>query len=731
MRDTVVLLDGQANHPREILGNKGHGIDTMRRHNFPVPPAFCITTEVGARYLVEPTSTIDAIWNDVLDRMSWLEAETSRTFGRGPCPLLVSVRSGATRSMPGMMDTILDLGINDAVEQALTALNGPEFAHDTRRRFIDMYRRIVTGDPNHGVPNDPYAQLRTSIETVFASWNSPRALAYRAHYGHDDQDGTAVVVQAMVFGNQATNSGAGVLFSRNPITGANEPFGEWLPGGQGDDVVSGLVDVEPITALRTEQPAVYAELTDAARRLERLASDIQEIEFTTEDGKLWLLQTRAAERSAQAAVRLALQLRREGFIDDAEAMFRVTPAHIETLLLPALQPETRLAATLLAKGLSACPGIAIGMAYTDVDNALDAADRGEQVILVRDHTKPEDVPGMLAAQGIVTGVGGTTSHAAVVSRELGRVAVVSCGHGVTAALAGRQITVDGYEGEVRDGNLPLSAWSETDTPELREVTEIARRLSPLRAHTTGDYPRLDDHSEATVKAALTAGHSDVVSATPLITMLTALRLGSQNHAMSELVVLQAIRLKGRVSPTDLAMTLNQDLADVTKTVEQLTASGLLVEGTTLRISPSGRDRLRALLAEERTGTDSAALAVAYKQFRSVNADFKALITDWQLNGGRPNTHDDAQYDAAILTRLDTMHQRMTPIIAATTTQLPRLSAYLEKLRTALNNVKDGEIAWLTQPLIDSYHTVWFELHEELIQALGLTREEVAKSGDAQ
>ena len=522
----VVLLNGDAIQPRKLLGNKGHGIAAMRRQNLPVPPAFCITTEIGLRYLAEPGAAMDAIWDDVLDRMRWLEAETSRTFGRGPRPLLVSVRSGATHSMPGMMDTILDLGMNDAVERALAAIGGREFARDTRRRFTTTYQRIVGAGGQRSVPADPYEQLRAGIKAVFASWGSPRAVAYRAHYGIDEQSGTAVVVQAMVFGNRGPNSGAGAFFSRNPITGANEPFGEWLPGGQGDDVVSGLVDVEPITALRDEQPAVYDQLTEAARRLERLGSDVQEIEFTVDDGKLWLLQTRAAERSAQAAARLALQLREEGLIDDTEALRRVTPAHVAALLLPALQPETRLAASLLAKGLPACPGVVSGKAYTDVDEALDAADRGEQVILVRDHTRPEDVLGMLAAQGIVTEVGGAASHAAVVSRELGRVAVVGCGRGAAASLAGKQITVDGYEGEVREGNLSVSAWSENDTPELRELADIARRVSPLRAHATGDYPRLDDASDAAVRAALDAGHTDVLSATPLIIMLTALRLAS-------------------------------------------------------------------------------------------------------------------------------------------------------------------------------------------------------------
>ena len=520
----MVLLDGKADHPRELLGNKGHGIDLMRRYGLPVPPAFCIITAVGLRYLADPEAAMDAIWDDVLDRMSWLEAETSRTFGRGPQPLLVSVRSGATQSMPGMMDTILNLGMNDAVERSLAASGTARFAGDTRRRFTGTYRRIVAAGDHAVVPTDPYAQLRRGIAAVFASWNSPRAVAYRSHYALDDQSGTAVVVQAMVFGNHGPNSGAGAFFSRNPITGTNEPFGEWLPGGQGDDVVSGSVDVEPITALRDEQPVVYDELIGAAHSLERLGSDVQEIEFTVEDGKLWLLQTRAAERSAQAAVRLALQLRHEGLIDDAETLRRVTPAHVRTLLLPALQPEIRLAARLLATGMPACPGAVSGTAYTDVDEALDAAERGENVILVRDHTRPEDVAGMLAAQGIVTEVGGAASHAAVVSREFGRVAVVGCGPGVAASLAGKRITVDGTEGEVREGNLNLSAWSESDTPELRELADIARRISPLRAHGTGDHPRLDDASEAAVRAAIGSGQTDVVSATPLMIMLIALRL---------------------------------------------------------------------------------------------------------------------------------------------------------------------------------------------------------------
>jgi pyruvate,orthophosphate dikinase len=516
----VVPLDGDATSPSEVLGHKGHGIDVMRRNGLPVPPAFCITAEVGARYRAEPEATMRAVWADVLNGIRTLEAATSRTFGRGPRPLLVSVRSGAAVSMPGMMDTVLDLGVNDAVEDALAVEHTAEFARDTRRRFSVWYRRIVAAP----VPDDPYLQLRAAIEAVFASWDSPRAAAYRSHQRLDDDSGTAAVVQAMVFGNVNANSGAGVVFSRNPMTGGNAEFGEWLSGGQGDYVVSGTLDVEPIATLRTRLPAVYDELIAAARLLERLAADVQEIEFTIEDGTLWLLQTRAAKRSAQAAVRLALQLHDDGLIDEAETLRRVAPEHVKALLQPSLQPENRLTATLVAKGLPAGPGIASGRAYTDVEAAVDAADRGEDVILVRNHTSPDDIHGMLVARGVVTETGGATSHAAVVSRELGRPAVVGCGSGVTEALAGKLVTVDGNAGEVREGTLPLSAWSEGNTPELLQLADIARRVSPLRAHTRGDYPRLDRHSEAAVRTAMASGQCDVVSASPLLAMLEAIRL---------------------------------------------------------------------------------------------------------------------------------------------------------------------------------------------------------------
>lgn len=520
----VLLLDGTAAASKRVLGNKGYGINAMRRDGLPVPPAFCITSEVCDHYLADPQGTLAAIRDEVRGKLCWLELETSRKFGTGPRPLLVSVRSGAATSMPGMLDTILNLGIDDAVASALTELHGLNFSSEIRQRFQQMYRRIVLDDDNGLVPDDPVTQLFGAIGAVFSSWNSPRARAYRQHHGISAAGGTAIVVQAMVFGNMDSGSGTGVLFSRNPMTGDSEPFGEWLRHGQGEDVVSGTSDVEPISVLREAQPRIYEELVTAAAFLEKAARDVQDIEFTVEQGTLWLLQTRRAKRSAQAAVRLALALHREGLIGDSEVLRRIDPKHIETLLQPSLQPETRIGAELLAKGLPACPGVASGTAYTDVDAAIDAADNGEDVILVRPSTSPDDVQGMLVARGVVTEVGGMTSHAAVVSRELHRPSVVGCGGGVIEAIAGKQVTIDGTEGEVRQGILPLKAWSESDTPDLAELSRIARDRSPLCAHSSGHYPVLRDNTETGVRVALDSGLTDVVSQHPLITELLAARL---------------------------------------------------------------------------------------------------------------------------------------------------------------------------------------------------------------
>lgn len=501
--------------PRSIVGGKGHALAAMAGMGLPVPPAFCVTAQWCEDCADDPSATVERMWQDVLSGVQWLEDQTARTFGRGPRPMLLAVRSSGVTSMPGMLETVLDVGIDDAVAHALGEWHSAEFAGDTTERFRRGYRRTVPGGGM--VPDDPGAQLRGAIEAVVASWSSSRVRAYRAHHGLSRPGGVAILLQAMVFGNLDARSGTGVLFTRDPSTGTAKPFGEWLAAAQGDDVVSGTSDCEPVGALRAQLPDVYDELIDAGRRLERLGGDVQDVEFTVQAGKLWLLQARVAQRSPLAAVRLALAFRDEGVIDDVGVLDRVTPAQLEAVL------STRTSTgPALATGVPACPGVVSGLACTTSDDAIDAADGGHDVILVRPTTSPDDVAGILAARGVVTEVGGASSHAAIVARELGRPAVVGCGVGVSALLAGRMITVDGDTGEVRAGLAEPPAAA--DTPELRRFAEIVVAVSPLLAHEAGDHPVLDDVSESSVRAALAAGYTNVVSPSPLITMHLAARL---------------------------------------------------------------------------------------------------------------------------------------------------------------------------------------------------------------
>lgn len=477
--EAVVRLDGSAHLGRELLGNKGYGIDAMRRHGLPVPPAFAITTEAGRRWLDDPVGQMERIWPEVVSAVEWLEAQTSKGFGSSTVPLLVSVRSGAAQSMPGMMDTVLDLGIDDSVTTALAGFGGSVFAEDTRRRFHNMFRTIVLGGDGT-VPEDPWVQLKAAIEAVFASWNSPRARTYRDHHGLSDAAGTAVVVQAMVFGNLDERSGTGVLFTRNPMTGDDAPFGEWLSQGQGEDIVSGSRDCDRVAALADAMPEVYEELLSAATTLENLAADVQDIEFTVEGGRLWILQTRNAKRSATASVRFALSLHRTGMIDAAEVIRRIDPTRLAALTSRSAIGETLTDEALLCSGLPASPGTATGRAVTDSDEALDLAD-DEDVVLLRTTTSPDDIHGMIAAVGIVTEIGGATSHAAVVSREIGKPAVVGCGPGLVDSLAGKIITVDGDRGRVYLGRPEADVTSAPATeadlaptdPDLIELGRIA------------------------------------------------------------------------------------------------------------------------------------------------------------------------------------------------------------------------------------------------------------------
>ena len=496
-----VVLDGSVELGKEVLGGKAWGIVRMRRAGLPVPPAFALPVPECTRYHQAGRRLDDGAWTAVREGIAELERATGKRFGDPAVPLLVSVRSGAAVSMPGMMDTVLDLGITDEVERALAEVTGnPDFARDTHARFCAQFGRIVLGadidppaegvtaaevraaverDCGEVVPDDPWEQLRRAICAVFESWGSRRAVAYRRHWGISELGGTAVTVQAMVFGNLGEGSGTGVLFTRDPLTGAPEPYGEWLPGGQGEDVVSGTSAVQGLADLARALPEVHGQLVALGRRLEAEHGDLQDVEFTVEQGGLYLLQTRSAKRSPGAAVRTAVELVDEGLIDPATALRRVTPEQVASVLRPVLAPGAADGAELLATGEPACPGVAGGVAVSDPDEAAAMAAQGHDAVLVRPTTSPDDVGGMIAARAVVTELGGATSHAAVVTRALGRPSVVGVGPGTTSAWRGREVTVDASAGRVYAGRLPTEEVAVGPDPHLAQLLTWARAACPV------------------------------------------------------------------------------------------------------------------------------------------------------------------------------------------------------------------------------------------------------------
>lgn len=493
----TIRLDGSELPTKEAAGGKAWSIARMRGLGLPVPPAFVIGTKACLAYL-DSGDFPAGLTQEIDAGLAWLERETGRGFGAGDKRLLLSVRSGAAISMPGMMDTVLNLGIDDAGEAALAGETGlPGFARDTHRRFLELYASIVLkapveleadGEPaawratveaaGGPVPTDVRDQLLATVRAVFESWNTRRARRYREHNNIPHDLGTAVTVQAMVFGNLDERSGTGVLFSRNPLTGENLPYGEYLPRAQGEDVVSGKFTPLPLDAMETAEPEAHAALLAASDRLEREHGDVQDIEFTVQSGQLYLLQSRAAKRAPAAAVRFAVDMVAEGRIDPATALSRVSAEQVRTLLLPRLKDGATDGAAVLAAGEGACPGAATGVLVADADEAERRAAAGENVILVRKTTSPDDVHGMIAARAVVTEQGGSTSHAAVVSRALGRPCVVGVGDGAVAQ-AGVLVTVDGAAGLVYAGTLPTEAPSEQADAQLVQLITWARAASPV------------------------------------------------------------------------------------------------------------------------------------------------------------------------------------------------------------------------------------------------------------
>ena len=529
---------------RDLLGGKGAGLAEMTRAGLPVPSGFTITTEACNDYFSAGERLPDGLWEDVLEAVREIERETGKGFGSAANPLLVSVRSGAKFSMPGMMDTVLNLGLNEETLQGLIALTGNErFGWDAYRRFIQMFGRIVLGiraerfdealdeakhsrgaqqdtdldaaalqevaqrfraivqeETGNPFPEDPQQQLELAIKAVFESWFGQRARDYRAYNKIPDDLGTAVNVMTMVFGNMGDDSGTGVAFTRDPNTGDHELYGEYLVNAQGEDVVAGVRTPQKIAHLREEMPAVYDEFRRIGERLEQHYRDVQDLEFTIERGKLWMLQTRSAKRTAAAAVRIAADMVDDGIISEREALARIEPAHVDQLLRDQFDPNAKNQATLIATGLNASPGAAVGKAVFDADRAAEMAAQGEKVVLVRVETSPDDFHGMAASQGVLTARGGATSHAAVVARQIGKPCVAGCAallvdYGARTARADGQtfaegdwISLDGSTGEVYLGALPTVEVRFEEQLGLQRILEWADRERRLQVWTNADKP---------------------------------------------------------------------------------------------------------------------------------------------------------------------------------------------------------------------------------------------------
>lgn len=523
---------------RELLGGKGAGLSEMTRIGLPVPPGFTITTEVCRRYLELGRQLPSGLDEEIHKRMAELERKTGKEFGGETNPLLVSVRSGARVSMPGMMDTVLNLGLNNRTCNALIVLTkNDKFAWDAYRRFVQMFATVVLGmrrDPFDEVvkryvakarvpsesdltalafrnmtsefkalvrhhtkkdfPEDVFIQLRMAVEAVFGSWNSKRAIEYRRYERIPDWWGTAVNVVTMVFGNMGEDSGTGVAFTRNPSTGEKTLYGEFLQNAQGEDVVSGSRTPVKISVLEKQQPKIYKQFLDIASKLEKHYRDMQDIEFTVERAKLFVLQCRSGKRSAAAAVQIAADMVKEHLISREEALMRIEPASLQALLHAQIDEKASKSA-VIAKGLNAAPGAAAGVVVFDPDVAVEMHRQGKHVILVRPMTTPDDVHGMVAAQGILTSQGGATSHAAVVARGMGKPAVVGC-ESLLIDLRARQFSV---KGEVVNEGDPITIDGTTGNVYRGELKMQAARLSPQFGHVlkwADEFKRLGVYANA-------------------------------------------------------------------------------------------------------------------------------------------------------------------------------------------------------------------------------------------
>lgn len=528
---------------KNLLGGKGANLSEMTILGIPVPQGFTVTTEACNKYYEDDKKISQDIIKEIENKMSELEKITGKKFGSLENPLLVSVRSGARVSMPGMMDTILNLGLNDESVEAMAKLtNNPRFAYDSYRRFIQMFADVVMGvekrlfedlldevkeekgykidtdltaedlkdlvvkfkalykkEKGEDFPSNPKEQLIEAVTAVFRSWNNPRAIVYRRLNDIPGEWGTAVNVQEMVFGNKGETSGTGVAFSRNPANGDNELYGEYLMNAQGEDVVAGIRTPEPISHLEAQNPEIYKQFTDIVNTLEKHYRDMQDMEFTIEDGKLYFLQTRNGKRTAQAALKIAVDLVEEGMLTKEEAILKVEPKQLDTLLHPAFASDGLKEAKIVAKGLPASPGAACGKIAFTAEEAKERKANGEKVVLVRLETSPEDIEGMIAAEGILTVRGGMTSHAAVVARGMGTCCVAGCGElkvneeARTLEVNGQVLTFDDYISIDGSTGHIYAEQVKTVSPEITghfaTFMGWADEIRKLKVRTNADTPR--------------------------------------------------------------------------------------------------------------------------------------------------------------------------------------------------------------------------------------------------
>ncbi|MGH0029873.1 MAG: pyruvate, phosphate dikinase [Myxococcota bacterium] len=591
-------VGGDRDKVRGLLGGKGANLAEMTHMGIPVPPGFTISTEACNAFLAAGESFPEGMWEEVLEAIGEVESAVGRRFGDPQNPLLVSCRSGARFSMPGMRDTILNLGLNDTVAEGMVRLTGDaRFVYDSYRRLVQMFGGVVLGVPDElfeatitaarekaGVsddsqlsaedwqrviarfretirsyadvefPDDPHQQLRQATEAVFRSWNGKRAIDYRNASGIAHDLGTAVNVQTMVFGNMGDDCATGVSMSRNASTGEPQLEGDFLVNAQGEDVVAGIRKTRPLEEMADVMPTLHAELTEVAGSLERHFRNMQDLEFTVERGKLWLLQTRDGKRTAQAEVRIAVDLVSEGLISREEAVRRVKPDQVDFFLHPQLEAKAQRESQPIATGLNVSPGAAVGVLAFDADTAERWANAGRDVIMVRPETKPDDVHGMLAAKGIVTLKGGRTSHAALVARQFGKPAVVGASDllldlderelraGEVVIEEGEWVSIDGTNGQVYEGKLE-TAVPDLKNPYLLKILEWADEFRRLGVRANADYPRDAERAREYGAAGIGLCRTEHMffesSRLPIVQrMILATTASERNEAIDELLPMQ-------------------------------------------------------------------------------------------------------------------------------------------------------------------------------------------------